>query len=105
MASDVTKESGNPKYKSEFQISKQCTNRKISEIMTREVITIPVETSIDDTLELIGKHRFHNFPVVDKDNRLKGVIDQNIVMELLFHDRLPSSSHTHLFSDFLRKFQ
>ncbi|APH38208.1 CBS domain-containing protein [Methanohalophilus halophilus] len=96
MPFDAPDKSKNPDYKDKIQISKQCTNKAITEIMTMEVVGIDESTSIEDTLELIGKYRFHNFPVVDKDYRLKGEIDQNIILELLFHNRLPSSSHTHL---------
>ncbi|ADE35999.1 CBS domain-containing protein [Methanohalophilus mahii] len=96
MPLDAPDKSKNPDYRDRFQISKQCATKKIIEVMTVEVVGIDESSSIEDTLELIGKYRFHNFPVVDKDYRLKGVIDQNIVLELLFHDRLPSSSHTHL---------
>jgi CBS domain-containing protein len=96
MPLDAHDKSKNPDYRDRFQVSKQCNTKKVTEIMTVEVVGIDESTSIEDTLELIGQYRFHNFPVVDKDNRLKGVIDQNIVLELLFHDRLPSSSHTHL---------
>ena len=96
MPLDAHDKSKNPDYRDRFQVSKQCNTKKVTEIMTVEVVGIDESTSIEDTLELIGQYRFHNFPVVDKDNRLKGVINQNIVLELLFHDRLPSSSHTHL---------
>ncbi|MBI4949531.1 MAG: IMP dehydrogenase [Deltaproteobacteria bacterium] len=48
--------------------------RKISEIMTTKVITVPCGTSIEKAKEMLHKHRIEKLPVVDKKNRLKGLI-------------------------------
>lgn len=48
--------------------------RKISEIMTKNVVTGPEGISIDDARDLLHKHRIEKLPVVDKRGHLKGLI-------------------------------
>ncbi len=46
----------------------------ISEIMTREVITAPLGTTLEDAMEILQKHRIEKLPVVDEEFNLKGLI-------------------------------
>ncbi len=48
--------------------------RRISEIMTKEVVTAPVGISIEKAKELLNRHRIEKLPVVDRKKRLKGLI-------------------------------
>jgi len=47
---------------------------KARDIMTREVVTVTEQNTLQDVVELLSKHRFGGLPVVDENYRLKGVI-------------------------------
>ena len=68
----------------------------VAEIMTRDVVTVIEETTIEDLLELFGEHHYHSYPVVTKTGELSGIISEDIVLEILLFDRIPASGHTHL---------
>ena len=44
------------------------------EVMTREVIAVHPEDSIEAAVHLLLKHGFGRLPVVDRDNRLVGIV-------------------------------
>ncbi len=46
---------------------------KIAEIMTRDVITISPETTVDETIEMFTKHRCRHLPVV-VEGKVHGLI-------------------------------
>lgn len=48
--------------------------QKISEIMTKAVVTAPLGISIDDAKKILHKHRIEKLPIVDKKNHLRGLI-------------------------------
>ncbi len=45
------------------------------DIMTREVITVDPETSVEDAAKLMSKHRVSGLPVV-KDGKLLGIVSE-----------------------------
>ncbi len=48
---------------------------KVSEVMTKEnLVTVPVGTTLDESKELLHKHRIEKLLVVDKDYKLDGLI-------------------------------
>ena len=50
-------------------------NRKISEVMTAEnLITGTEGTTLEEAKRILQKHRIEKLPIVDADNRLKGLI-------------------------------
>lgn len=50
-------------------------DRKISEVMTsKDLITAPEDTTIEEAKELLKTHKIEKLPLVDKDNNLKGLI-------------------------------
>lgn len=51
------------------------SSRPVSEIMTRHLITIKPEETIDRIHDLFERHSFHHIPVVDK-NKLVGIISK-----------------------------
>jgi len=63
-------------------------SRKISEIMTKEVITAPHGIAIEKARDLLHKHRIEKLPVVDKKNRLKGLIT---VTDIEKREKYPNS--------------
>ena len=50
-------------------------NKKVADIMVREVITISHHATVLDTCEFFTLHRLLAFPVVDEDRRMVGVVD------------------------------
>ncbi|MEK7774197.1 MAG: IMP dehydrogenase, partial [Deltaproteobacteria bacterium] len=48
--------------------------RKISEIMTKNVVTAPAGISIEKAKEILHRHRIEKLPIVDRKRRLKGLI-------------------------------
>ncbi len=46
----------------------------VREVMTKNFPTVPPEMPIPDLLKLFSKSRHHGFPVVAKDNRLRGIV-------------------------------
>jgi IMP dehydrogenase len=48
--------------------------RRISEIMTKDVVTAPVGIAIEKAKEILHRHRIEKLPVVDRRGRLKGLI-------------------------------
>ncbi|MBI5328237.1 MAG: IMP dehydrogenase [Deltaproteobacteria bacterium] len=52
-------------------------SKKISDVMTKEVVTAPVGTSIEKAKDILHRHRIEKLPVVDKNGQLKGLITIN----------------------------
>jgi IMP dehydrogenase len=51
------------------------TDQRVSSLMTaKNLVTVPVGTTLDEAKELLHKHRIEKLPVVDKDFHLKGLI-------------------------------
>jgi CBS-domain-containing membrane protein len=55
----------------------------VEEIMSREVMTVDAETGLQRVLQLMGAHHFKSLPVVDRNNRLRGMIAREDVMRAL----------------------
>lgn len=68
----------------------------IKDIMVKDVITVNEDDSIEKLLDLLQKYHYYSYPVVDQEGRLLGLIDQDIILEILMFHRSPRSKHTHL---------
>jgi magnesium transporter len=55
----------------------------ITEIMVRQVVTIPSTATVLDACEFFTMHRFLAFPVVDEERRLLGVVDVELYTDEL----------------------
>lgn len=44
------------------------------DIMTRDVVTVTEDETLQNVLELLSKNRFGGLPVVDEEGRLKGTV-------------------------------
>lgn len=44
------------------------------DLMTRPVVTLGLDRSTADALEILGRHRFRHLPVVDGEGRLVGIL-------------------------------
>ncbi|MBW1991763.1 MAG: CBS domain-containing protein [Deltaproteobacteria bacterium] len=51
------------------------------EIMTREVITVSPEASVEDLARLLETHRISGVPVVEENGRLVGVVTQSDLIQ------------------------
>ncbi len=73
-----------------------CPGRRVADIMSKDIITVVEDDSIENVIELFEKHHFHTYPVLSADGELVGVIDQDIILEVLMFDRIPRTKHTHM---------
>jgi magnesium transporter len=58
-------------------------DRRISEIMVREMLTLPQTATILDACEYFILHRLLAFPVVDEERRMVGVVDVELYTDEL----------------------
>jgi CBS domain-containing protein len=56
---------------------------KIKEIMTEKVITISPDFTIKDAMLLFAEHRISGAPVVDKENRIVGIVSETDVLKMI----------------------
>ncbi len=47
---------------------------KVADIMTRDVVTVTPETTLRELAEILSLRRINGVPVVDKDNKVIGVV-------------------------------
>ena len=77
-------------------VENKCLGVSIADIMSKDVITVSEDCNVEDIIELFEKHHFHTYPVLSADGEPVGVIDQNIVLEVLMFDRISRTKHTHM---------
>jgi len=58
---------------------------KIEDIMTKDVITVNKETTIQEAIRIIVENNITGLPVVDDEMRLVGIISEKDVMILLYN--------------------
>ncbi len=49
-------------------------DRKVSEVMSKDIISISYKDNVSDALSLMKKNEIKRLPVVDKDKKLVGII-------------------------------
>jgi CBS domain-containing protein len=80
---------------SSFKGCKEALDTVVGDVMERSVVSVDEDASLEDVLSLFEEHHFHTFPVVNKDEELVGIIDQNIILEIILFAHLPRIKHTH----------
>lgn len=55
----------------------------VEEIMSSQVTTVGLETTLEQIIELMGAHDFESFPVIDRENRVRGMIARGDVVRTL----------------------
>lgn len=55
-------------------IAKRSSHRKVKEIMSKEVITVPEDAPLMECIDRMLKHNIKRLPVIGKDDRLVGMI-------------------------------
>ena len=57
-------------------------HRTLSEVMTRDVITAPSDTTLKQAEKILHEHRIEKLPLVDTDGHLSGLITVKDIMKL-----------------------
>ncbi len=65
------------------------SKRKVSEVMTKEVITAKAGTTIEQAKEILHKHRIEKLPVIDDKRRIVGLITSKDILKM---DEYPHAS-------------
>jgi len=63
----------------------------VEKIMTRNVMSVKVDTPIIDAAELMLEHKVSGLPVVDEDGSLVGVITESDIFRMLVRSRVPNN--------------
>lgn len=59
-------------------------NQPIDKVMTKNVVTIQEETSLDEARRLIVTHRIRHLPVVNQENKLVGLLSVRLFLDQFF---------------------
>jgi len=59
---------------------------RISEIMTRNPISVPQDTSLDECLRLMEKHGFFHLPVLDEKSGFRGMLSVQDLLRVIVRD-------------------
>jgi acetoin utilization protein AcuB len=59
------------------------TKIKVKDIMTRDVITVPPDFTVEETAQVLQRNRISGAPVVDANGRLVGTITQSDLFRVL----------------------
>jgi CBS domain-containing protein len=59
---------------------------KISEIMSRNPISVPLDTSLDECLRLMEKHGFFHLPVLDEKAGFRGMLSVQDLLRVIVRD-------------------
>ena len=59
------------------------TRVKVKDIMTKDVITVPPDFTVEETAQVLQKNRISGTPVVDADGKLVGTITQTDLFRVL----------------------
>jgi IMP dehydrogenase len=57
-------------------------SKQLSEIMTREVITAPRDTTLEQAEKILHEHRIEKLPLVDAEGKLAGLITMKDILKL-----------------------
>lgn len=73
------------------------TETMVENVPKRTVITIPEKSTVGDAFQIFSKHTISRLVVVDKNNKVKGVVTKRDILSLYFaptkHQRFSTSSH------------
>jgi magnesium transporter len=60
------------------------SDESLTDVMIRRVIAIPENATVLEACEFFVLHKFLAFPIIDRERRLKGVVDINLFNEEVF---------------------
>ena len=55
----------------------------VEQIMSSRVVTVEPDATLDKLVDLMAAHDFESFPVVDRENRVRGIIARDDVVRAL----------------------
>lgn len=58
-------------------------NKSVGELMTRDVITVSPDDTIEKVAEMMAYYRINRLPVVDKKGKLVGIVTRNDVIHAM----------------------
>jgi arabinose-5-phosphate isomerase len=61
----------------------ECLDRPVSEVMTRDPLTVPLGTAVAEAVDVLRRHRISELPVVDVTGRPAGIVDITDVLAYL----------------------
>ena len=61
---------------------------KAQDAMTRQVITISPDATVEEAIHLLLDHQISSAPVVDADGRLVGIVSEYQLLEVTYDPRL-----------------
>jgi IMP dehydrogenase len=67
----------------------QNMNTKISEVMTKDVVTVKTGITIQEAKEILHEHRIEKLPVLDNSRKIVGLITSKDILKM---ERFPSAS-------------
>lgn len=76
--------------------SEGCLWMTIEELMTRNLVTVNEDTPIEEVFSVFAKNPYHTLPVVNKKGELAGIIDLDIILEILLLCLMPRDRYTPL---------
>jgi acetoin utilization protein AcuB len=56
---------------------------KIKDIMTKNPITVPLDYTIEETAEILLKHKISGVPVIDPENDITGIITKSDIFKII----------------------
>ncbi len=56
----------------------------VREVMTRQVVSVAPDATVDQVIELLLRHAVSGLPVIDDDQRLLGVVTEYDLLEALY---------------------
>jgi acetoin utilization protein AcuB len=56
---------------------------KVKKIMTKDVIAVPSDFTVEETADLLLRHKISGVPVLDKEDQVVGVITQDDIFRVL----------------------
>lgn len=68
----------------------------IRDIMTQDVVVVKEDDPVEHIFELFDKYHFNTYPVVNNEGKFTGIIDQDIMLEIIMFHRIPRTKHTHM---------
>ena len=69
-----------------WEVNHLLTKLKVSEIMTRNPVTIQQDASIGDAAKTMLEKKFSGLPVVDEEDRLVGIITESDIFRLVVNE-------------------
>ncbi|HEX2933065.1 MAG TPA: CBS domain-containing protein [Candidatus Binatia bacterium] len=77
------------------EIAKEST--RVADVMTRNVVTLRPEQTFAETVNLMSKHSFRHFPVIEPPARLVGVISDRDILRGVARIKDWNTSYVHQF--------